>query len=347
MTDTPPALAAETLSDKRTLSVESDPGPQSKQVQYSSDLLDDLASEYLRAAYAENTRRAYAADLKHFIGWGGTIPSSPHEIARYLTGHAQTLGTRTLRRRLAAIANAHLGHPEDPTKSPVIARLMRGISRRCEQPPRQARPLLLTDLARICVGLCDSFRDIRDKTILLIGFFAALRRSEIAALDWQDVEVRPDGLCITIRRSKTDQSGLGRQVHVPTRGETLCPIQSLKRWGNCARSPTRLFTNESGQGLSDRAIARIIQQRAERAGLDGTYTGHSLRSGYATSAALSGIEATLIARQTGHRSLQSVLTYIRPNARRCTETQPIQSYEQAICAEAPNIEKPPHFCSRR
>ena len=184
------------LSDKRTLPDAGHATPDHTQALRRSANLDACIIEYLRAAHSENTRRAYAADLKHFVRWGGKVPSTPQEIAQYLTAQADVLNTRTLRRRLAALAHAHTEAGSDPTKSLLITRLMRGIARRHEQPPRQATPILLIDLERICSSMDGGgVSALRDRAILLVGFFAALRRSEIAALEWSDIRSGPAVCC--------------------------------------------------------------------------------------------------------------------------------------------------------
>ncbi len=303
------------VSDKRTLSDRGQQLADRNRLHNAGASLDPSVAEYLLAAHSDNTRRAYAADLKHFREWGGRIPSSRDEIACYLAAHTKVLNARTLRRRLAALADAHAGHVEDPTKSDLIARLMRGIVRRHETTPRQATPLLLPDLSRICGEMDGSIRALRDRALLLVGFFAALRRSEIAALEWRDIEERPDGLLLSISRSKTDQTGRGRQVFVPARTDALCPAGAMRAWARVAKGanvvePT--FITPSGRRMSDRTVARAVQHWAHRAGLYGRFSGHSLRAGFATNAALSGVDATLIARQTGHRSIQALGAYVRP-----------------------------------
>lgn len=180
------------------------------QLQNGSAALDAVVADYLREAHAENTRRVYASDVRHFEAWGGKVPSSPHDIARYIAAHAGTLNTRTLRRRLAGIANAHREHGViDPTKHLLIARLWRVIEYRHRSPPSQTTPLLIGDLARIVGGLGCSARDLRDKALLLVGFFGALRRSELVALDANDLKTNADAALLTIRRSKRISEGMG------------------------------------------------------------------------------------------------------------------------------------------
>jgi integrase len=181
---------------------------------------DPLVAEYCRAARADNTRRAYAADLAHFRHWGGHLPSTPDAVARYLAQHAATLKPVTLRRRLAALATAHRDHgAADPTKHTLVARVMQGIERKHGCPPNQVAPLLIEDLARIVARMGGSLLDLRDRAILLVGFFGALRRSELVALEVDDIQWMAEGIAITLRKSKTDQTRQGRAIRLAVRND--------------------------------------------------------------------------------------------------------------------------------
>jgi integrase len=161
----------------------------------------------------------------------------------------------------------------------------------------------------------------RDATLLLVGFAGALRRSELTAMNWGDIRTRDEGLEILIRHSKTDQEGRGRRVAIPYGSdEQTCPVRSLQRWREhlpVARGPVFRSVNRHGgigtSRLSDTAVNGIVKRAALAAGLDAsTYSGHSLRAGFATTAALNGASERQIANQTGHRSLETLREYIRP-----------------------------------
>jgi integrase len=284
------------------------------------DKLDPLVAQYLLASRADNTRRAYESDLKRFVAWGGNIPSTSDEIMRYLAQNGSALRPSTLRRHLAAIASAHrdLG-VTDVTKAPIVGRVLQGIRRSHGNKPNQVAPLLIEDLARIVSSLGTSRRDRRDRAILLIGFFGALRRSELVELDLCDVEFGKKSIVLTIRRSKTDQSSLGRMVHLIARADELCPLRALNEYlGKIPEGERALFAGSKGQGnppsarLSTRTVARVVKSAAARIGLDPTlFGGHSLRAGFVTTAAMAGFDAPLIAKQTGHRAVQTVSAYVR------------------------------------
>ena len=148
----------------------------------------DLVSRYLDAARAPNTRRAYEFDLEDFRAWGGHLPSSPDELSRYLADRAGSLRPSSLRRRLAALASLlhDRGYP-DPTKATLVRRVMQGIERTHGIKTEQVAPLVIGELAATIASMGTSPRDLRDKAILLVGFFGALRRSEIVALDVSSV----------------------------------------------------------------------------------------------------------------------------------------------------------------
>lgn len=282
---------------------------------------DPAVAEYLLASRAPNTHRAYAFDLADFQAWGGSVPSSPEEIASYLASRAGQLRPSTLKRRVAALASAHRDQGyADPTKAVLVRRVIQDIERRHGKALRQVQPILIDDLARI-VGLMGNSRvELRDKAILLVGFFGALRRSEIVALDVQSLEQTNAGLSVTIVRSKTDQTGSGRTVRLTARDDLLCPVAAVALWLKVSSlesgplfRPCYETDIAEGWRLSSRAVARLIKRHAAHIGLDPTrYSGHSLRAGFVTTAALAGAEGSLIARQTGHRTQVALTRYVRP-----------------------------------
>jgi integrase len=195
-----------------------------------------------------------------------------------------------------------------------VRQVTQGIERRHWTHPHQVSPLLSDDLARIVALIGSSLSDLRDRALLLVGFFGALRRSEIVALNFDDVQFREQGLDLVIRKSKTDQLQAGRSVHLRSSTSALDPAAALRDWLVRARVSSGAIFRELGlhARLDDRAAARIVKKWASAIGLPAqNFSGHSLRAGFATSAALSGLDATLIARQTGHKSQQTVAAYVR------------------------------------
>lgn len=282
-------------------------------------LLHTACRVYLQAALTDNTRRAYQADLAHFHKWGGTVPSHSDEVALYLANFAGILAAATLSRRLVAIGKAHttLGFP-NPCSTAVVKATLRGIRRTHGSAQKQATPAIKEDLIEMIAGLT-GLKGIRDRALLLIGFAGAFRRSELAGLNIEDLEFNSQGVIVYLRRSKTDQEGVGRKVGIPHARGTVCPVAALRSWLEAARidfgrifRPISRHSQIVGETLSPHAVSLVVKERAKAAGLDPTkYSGHSLRAGLVTSAAKAGVSSWKIRQQTGHKSDAMLVRYIR------------------------------------
>ncbi|NGM39034.1 tyrosine-type recombinase/integrase [Methylobacterium sp. DB0501] len=292
---------------------------------------EDLAALAERArAFAEGsrsaaTRRAYSADLAHFTDWCAAVglaslPAEPYTVAAYITAFADRLATATLGRRMSAIAVAHraAGYVMD-LRHPAVRDTWQGI-RRAKGTAQRHAEALTTPILKQVLATCSGGRliDLRDRSLLLTGFGGALRRAELCALDLADVAVLPQGLKLRLARSKGDQEGQGEFVPVGRTGSAFCPAAAFEAWvaaagisaGRAYRSVDR--HGRVGTGLSTRAVAQIVQSRAELAGLDPTaFSGHSMRSGFCTSAAAEGVEERVIMRQSRHKSASTVRRYIQ------------------------------------
>ncbi len=285
-----------------------------------TDQLTEDAAAYIRDSLAENTRRAYLSDLTHFENWGGTIPASATMLASYLSAHAGVLKTATLVRRLASISKAHRarGLPNH-AQSELVRTTLRGIRRKHGTRQAEARPLLKDELFQVLDAIGDELRDARDRALLLIGFAGGFRRSELVSLNIEDLEFVRQGVVITLSRSKTDQTGAGRKIAIPLARGRWCPVVALedliRRSGTTAGAVFRSINRYGHVGqerLSGEAVSLIIRARMQAAGLrsDG-YSGHSLRAGFATSAAQAGVATSKIRLQTGHKSDAMLARYIR------------------------------------
>lgn len=276
-------------------------------------------ADYVAAATADNTRRAYQNDLRMFLAWGGSLPASPDYVAAYLVAHALALSPVTLSRRLVAIGRAHttLGHP-NPCRTEIVRTTLRGIWRVHGRPQRQVQPALREDVFSMLPHMTGT-RGIRDRALILIGFAGAFRRSELVALQHDDIAFVKEGLTLVLRRSKTDQLGEGRKIAIPFARSSACPVKALSNWLDHAgiqSGPLFRFVKKGGDigvgALSAQSVAVIVKEYAAKAGLDAQlYSGHSFRAGLITSAAKASVSSWKIREQTGHKSDAMLHRYIR------------------------------------
>jgi integrase len=215
----------------------------------------------------------------------------------------------TLQRRLAAISRQHrLAGERVDTKHPAIRDVWSGIKRTLGTAAKKKAAILPATLRDILDRLPAALIGTRDRAILLLGFAAALRRSKLVALDIEDMEIGPLGAAITIRRSKTDQEGAGHVLGVPPgRIDATCPVRALEAWraspGESASGPLFRSIDRHGRIGAGEAVAIVVKRAAARVGLDtAKFAGHSLRSGFATTAAANGADLVSIMEQTRHRS---------------------------------------------
>jgi integrase len=267
----------------------------------------EKAREYAGKAKAPNTLRSYRAAWNDFAAWcaaGGRtpLPALSATLAMYLADRADTHKTATLQHRLAAISQAHqrAGFGDlNPCRDPQVREVWKGIRRDKGTAPSRKTPVLTADLRRMLAALSrHRLIDRRDAALLLFGFTGALRRSELVALDVSHVEITRDGLVVTIVRSKTDGDGEGFTLGLPyTSDPESCPVRALLAWLEAAaitEGPIFRAVNRHGrlapERLSHAAVALIVQKHAGRLGLDATrFAGHSLRAGFATSAAMEDV----------------------------------------------------------
>lgn len=276
----------------------------------------DLISQSL----SPSSQRAYSADLVHFRASGYGIPSSPNEVADYIAALAQMLKPATISRRLASIAKAHraLGHVS-PVSSEIVKATLKGLRRKCGVAQRQAKPVMTDDLHCILDALPASPKGCRDKALLLLGFAGGFRRSELVGIDHDHIEHVRQGIVVTLPRSKTDQEGRGRTVGIPFGRGRHCAVKALEDWLEIAgikSGPVFRPVNKHGHigadRLSDEAVSILVKDAVWLIGLNpDLYSGHSLRAGLATSAAMAGVPSWKIRAQTGHASDAMLARYIR------------------------------------
>ncbi len=272
----------------------------------------------LKNSKANNTLRAYKSDFKDFSLFCSKngfkdLPSDPKILALYITQLSKTSKFSTLKRRLASISIIHKmkGFYID-TKHPLIIENLMGIKRKIGSNQKSKKPILISTLKDI-INIIDQsksnfLRKLRDKAIILIGFSGGFRRSELVNIWLEDTEFVSEGVKIFIKKSKTDQSGEGMTKAIPYFiNENYCPVKALKNWINQGNiKEGKIFD------ISDKSVALIIKKYIGLAGLNpNIYSGHSLRSGFATSTAESGAEERNIMAMTGHKTTQMVRRYIK------------------------------------
>jgi len=293
--------------------------------------LDRLARQargFIEAAKAENSRRAYRSDWRHFESWCrshglASRPAAPETVALYLTALAADHKPASLERRLTSITKAHqaAGLPTPASmQQAVVSETLKGIRRTLGTAQPGKEPLLTADVRQMLDALGEGLLGSRDRALLLVGFAGGFRRSEIVSLDVEDLTETADGLVVRLRRSKTDPEAKGTTVALPY-GSTAatCPVRSYRTWvaaakitsGPAFRSVDR--HGRVGRGrMNAGSVARLIKRAAEAAGLaPAGYAGHSLRAGFATQAFLNGAAEVSIMRQTRHKSLNTLRKYIR------------------------------------
>ena len=272
----------------------------------------------LKNSKANNTLRAYQSDFSDFSNFCtkngfSFMPTQPKIIALYITHLSKSCKFSTLKRRIASISVIHKlkGHYLD-TKHPIIMENLHGIKRTLGSRQKAKKPILINDL-KLIIKAIDQDK-IRDKALILVGFAGGFRRSELVNIYFQDIDFVPEGVKILIRRSKTDQSGEGSIKAIPYfENQEFCPVIALKNYLNKkisnsdkSKKDVKIFE------ISDKSVALIIKRYAEKAGLDSSkYAGHSLRSGFATTAAEFGAEERNIMAMTGHKTTQMVRRYIQ------------------------------------
>ena len=293
-------------------------------------LLHEATLNNLKSSKANNTLRAYKSDFKDFAAFCAkhsfkSLPSEPKIVSLYITHLSKNSKISTLRRRLVSISMVHKlkGHYLD-TKHPIIVENLMGIRRFKGSIQKGKRPILINHLKSIIhiinAQKIKEIKKLRDKSIILIGFGGGFRRTELVSIDHEDLEFVPEGLKISINRSKTDQYGEGMIKGLPYfSNEIYCPVKNLQKWLKISNIHSGPIFRRFSKGLSltdkrltDQSVVLLIKEYLNLAGIENkNFAGHSLRSGFATVAAEFGADERSIMAMTGHKSTQMVRRYIR------------------------------------
>ena len=284
----------------------------------------------LRSSKATNTLRAYKSDFKDFELFCSkhsfnSLPTEPKVVSLYLTQLSTSCKMSTLRRRLVSIGVVHRlkGHYLD-TKHPVIIENLLGIKRKKGSIQIGKKPILINHLKQI-INVIDEqkiekIKKLRNRTLILVGFGGGFRRTELVSINHEDLDFVEEGVKITLRRSKTDQFGEGVIKGLPYfANEKYCPVLSLKNWLTLSKIKSGPIFKKFAKGsiitshrLTDQSVALLIKECLKIAGIENqNFSGHSLRSGFATVAAESGADERSIMAMTGHKTTQMVRRYIR------------------------------------
>ena len=292
--------------------------------------LHEETLENLKSSKANNTLRAYKSDFRDFGAFCAkhgfnSMPTEPKVVSLYLTHLSSSSKISTLRRRLVSIGVIHKikGHYLD-TKHPVIIENLMGIKRKKGSIQIGKKPILINHLKQI-INVIDEqkiekIKKLRNRTLILLGFGGGFRRTELISINYEDLDFVEEGVKITLRRSKTDQFGEGLIKGLPYfSNEKYCPVTSLKNWINLSKIKTGPLFRRFAKGstltanrLTDQSVVLIIKDCLTLAGIENkNFSGHSLRSGFATVAAESGADERSIMAMTGHKSTQMVRRYIK------------------------------------
>jgi integrase len=286
------------------------------------------AKSFVAAAKAPATLKAYRNDWRDFESWCRdhqlpSLPSTPETVALYIADRASTLASGTITRRLTSVTKAHqaAGFTDSPatTRHFIVGETLKGIRRTIGTAQHGKDPLLSADIRRIVAARREDLLGLRDSALVLVGFAGGFRRSELALIIC-DLKFSSDGVVVSVRKSKTDQEGAGREVGLPFgASQDTCPVRALRQWldragireGPVFRSVGR-YGHVSRRALHTDSIGKLLKRAARRAGLkvDGL-GGHSLRAGCVTQAAMNGVREFVIMRQTGHKTIATLRRYIR------------------------------------
>jgi len=284
--------------------------------------LQESSNSYIHVATSDHTRQAYQSDVAHFEKLGGHLPATPETIEAYLNHCAKIFNPRTLRRRLIAIRQWHkLRELQDPTSHPGVMKTMRGIERIHGKPKRKAAAMLLQDLDQVLAYLDQesTLLTIRDKALLLVGYFGAFRRSELVNFEWEDIQFVREGMVLQLDRSKSDQIGAGRSCAIPFGDDLRCPVRALLDWREASNVWSgKIFRRiRKGGRIQEQAITACgwylrLKALVKSANVPNAtkMSTHSLRRGSTTEAAQRGASIAALKRHGRWRSTRTVLEYI-------------------------------------
>lgn len=265
-----------------------------------NDLPPQVQAYAQAAALADNTRAAYWGDLRRFVEWGGEVPATSKMVASYLVAHANSHKYATLARWKVSIGKSHStqGLP-DPTKTELVHAVLKGIKQKHGQDQRQVAPLTKEKIIAMVINMGERLKDKRDKALILVGFAGGLRRSDLIALQCDNLQERDEGWEIVLPKSR---------VAIPNASGPVCAAKALREWLNVSEikegavfQGINRHGKRSGKPLTGHGVALIVKERVQSIGLDPAhYSGFSLRAGLISSAADQGISLHHATSLSGH-----------------------------------------------
>ena len=312
--------------------------------------------DYIEAAERDNTRRSYASAIRHFeIEWKGLLPSTADAIARYLADYAPTLAINTLRQRLAALSRWHADQGfADPTKSPLVRQVLKGIRSIHAVPEKRARPLELAVLQQIdqwldvAIGNAQRsgdrpalLRQTRNRSLMLLGFWRGFRSDELVNLRVENIEVTPgQGMACFLGRTKGDRQLQGRVFKCPALSR-LCPVTAFNAWidlaglteGPVFRKIDR-WGNVADESLHADSLIPLLRSLFAEAGVESPeeYSSHSLRRGFAGWTRASGWDIKELMEYVGWKDVKSAMRYLD-----ASDSSLQARFEQGLTALAPAV----------
>lgn len=289
---------------------------------------------YLAAAVRDNTRKSYQSAIRHFeVEWGGFLPATPDSVARYLADHGESLSVNTLRQRLAALAQWHVdqGFP-DPTKTPMVRQVMRGIQTLRPAQEKRAKPLQLDQLNQVDSWLIDAaqrateandasvaLRRLRDRALFLLGFCRGFRGDELTRLRIEHIAITPgEGMTCYLPHTKGYRQLKGATFKAPMLSR-LCPVTAYLDWIAAARldsgpvfRPIDRWGHLGDGPLHIDSLVPLLRGILQEAGVEAAelYSAHSLRRGFASWATANGWDLKTLMEHVGWKNAQSAMRYI-------------------------------------
>lgn len=290
--------------------------------------------EFIQASERANTQRSYASAIQHFeVEWKGLLPTTSEAVARYLSDHAASLSSNTLRHRLAALSRWHSDHGfADPTKALIVRQVLKGIRSVYPAMEKRARPLILDQLHLVDQWLQSAMiearsrndqpsllRHTRDRALVLLGFWRGFRSDELIRLKLENIQITPgEGMTCYLERSKTDKNFAGRSFNCPALSR-MCPVAALTEWITLAELSTGpVFRRVDRWGhvaeecLGQNSLIPMLRKLFAAAGLASAqeYSSHSLRRGFASWARASGWDIKDLMEYVGWTDIKSAMRYL-------------------------------------